>query len=66
MIIQVNGKKRELRPDTTLSALLAENGLRPGQAVVELNREIVDRSKYAETGLSSGDRVEILEFVGGG
>jgi len=33
---------------------------------VELNRDIVQRDKWASTSLNSGDRLEIVHFVGGG
>jgi thiamine biosynthesis protein ThiS len=33
---------------------------------VERNREIVPKSLYATTHLAEGDRIEIVQFVGGG
>jgi thiamine biosynthesis protein ThiS len=33
---------------------------------VERNREVVPRSRYADTELAEGDRVELVRFVGGG
>jgi thiamine biosynthesis protein ThiS len=33
---------------------------------VERNREIVPKSAYGETRLAEGDRIEIVQFVGGG
>ena len=36
------------------------------KVAVELNEEIVHRSRYAETALSSGDSLEIVHFIGGG
>ena len=37
-----------------------------GDNAVARNREVVPRSSYASTTLAAGDRVEILEAVGGG
>ena len=34
--------------------------------VVELNEEIVDKTKYNETVIQDGDVVEIISFMGGG
>jgi sulfur carrier protein len=34
--------------------------------VVELNRDIVDRDRYGEVGVSDGDSIELVHFVGGG
>lgn len=40
---------------------------RPAHSVaVAVNREVVPRSRFAERVLGAGDRVEILEAVGGG
>jgi thiamine biosynthesis protein ThiS len=36
------------------------------KVAVELNEEIVPRSRYAETWLASGDSLEIVHFIGGG
>jgi len=33
---------------------------------VERNREIVPKSTYATVRLAEGDRIEIVQFVGGG
>jgi sulfur carrier protein len=33
---------------------------------VERNREIVPKSMYRATRLAEGDRIEIVQFVGGG
>jgi sulfur carrier protein len=64
--IEVNGDLRTLRPATNLRALLVELGLEGKRVAVALNRSVVPRSRYRETFLSAGDRVEILEAVGGG
>ena len=36
------------------------------KVAVELNEEIVPRSRYLETWLASGDSLEIVHFIGGG
>ena len=40
--------------------------MKPDRVAVELNRDIVQRDKWAATALNSGDRLEIVHFVGGG
>ncbi|MEW6355977.1 MAG: sulfur carrier protein ThiS [Planctomycetota bacterium] len=64
--ITVNGKLRECREGTSLSGLLVELGVKRGGVAVELNREIVPRSKHETTILRPGDVIEIVTFVGGG
>jgi sulfur carrier protein len=64
--ILVNGDEQRLPADSTLRGLLEELGLAGKRVAVALNREVVPRSGYAATALCAGDRVEILEAVGGG
>ena len=39
---------------------------RKTRVAVAVNRDVVQRSRYAEVSLAEGDHVEILEAVGGG
>jgi sulfur carrier protein len=64
--VQVNGNLHSLNPATSVQALLIELGLGGKRVAVALNRSVIPRSRYGETLLSAGDRVEILEAVGGG
>ena len=64
--IQLNGKERDVRDGHTVSSLLDELDLHPGMVVVELNREILERDRYPEIGVSAGDTIELVHFVGGG
>ncbi len=41
-------------------------GLEPTKIAVERNLEIVPKSQYEATILRDGDRIEIVQFVGGG
>jgi len=65
MRIQVNGEHRVVEAATIL-ALLEELGLDVRKVAVERNLEIVPRSLHASTGLAEGDRIEFVQFVGGG
>lgn len=65
MRIQVNGELREVEAATIL-ALVEELGLDVRKVAVERNLEIVPRSLHAATALVEGDRVELVQFVGGG
>lgn len=64
--IMLNGEEREIVDDTTVLGLLNELDLKPQGIAVELNLEIVSKSKYNETVLKDGDKVEIVRMVGGG
>ena len=65
MRIQVNGEHREVEAATIL-ALVEELGLDVRKVAVERNLVIVPRSLHATTVLAEGDRVELVQFVGGG
>ena len=49
-----------------MAALLQALQLTGGRIAVERNREIVPRSRFEAERLHSGDRLEIVHFVGGG
>jgi thiazole synthase len=64
--IVVNGTARSARPGATLASLLSELGVAPERVAVERNLDIVARERFPETSLAEGDRIEIIQFVGGG
>ncbi|HWQ86137.1 sulfur carrier protein ThiS [Brevundimonas sp.] len=65
MRIEVNGEHREVAAATIL-ALVEELGLDVRKVAVERNLEIVPRSLHAGTSIAEGDRIEVVQFVGGG
>jgi sulfur carrier protein len=65
MRITLNGEERETAA-SRVTALITELGLDPRKVAVERNLEIVPRSLHADTALADGDRIEIVQFVGGG
>ena len=65
----LNGHNRDfatLSPASTLEQLIAELGLKGDRVAVEHNGEIVPRAQWTETPLSDSDRLEVVQFVGGG
>jgi thiazole synthase len=64
--LSLNGEPREFTSPLTVEALLRQLALDPRKVAVERNLEIVPRSTYASVGLSEGDRLEIVHFIGGG
>ena len=65
MQLLLNGEPRELNA-ATVAAMVGELGLDVRKVAVERNLAIVPRSRFAETALSNGDRIEIVHFIGGG
>ncbi len=66
MKIVCNGESRDIEPDTTVAGLLRALGIEPKQCAVEINLELVPRTRHAEHRLADGDHLEIVTLVGGG
>lgn len=66
MTIQLNGDPRQVPEGLTLAGLLEWLGLAPDRVAVERNREIVKRSEWGATPIEEGDRLEVVQMVGGG
>ena len=66
MLITINGERKEFDAAIALSRLIEELGLEPRKIAIERNLEIVPKAAYASTQIADGDRIEIVQFVGGG
>ena len=66
MKLQINGQTREFADPLTVAGLLAEMGLAERRVAVEVNQCIVPRGRHATQSLAEGDRVEIIQAIGGG
>ena len=66
MTLHINGEPREFPDGLSLAALIAQLGMKTDRVAVELNLEIVPRSRWDATLLKDGDKLEIVHFVGGG
>ena len=62
----VNGEPRGVPSDCTVQGLLETLGITGKRVAVAVNRDVVPRSTFEMHRLAPGDRVEILEAVGGG
>lgn len=63
--IQVNGRHASIGTPVTVASLVDLRNPRPPFAV-EVNKQLVRRTRYAETPLRNGDQIEIVTLVGGG
>ncbi len=66
MKIILNGQEKPLAAPITIAALLLEMGFSERRVAVEVNREIVPRSRHGEFELKDNDRVEVVFAIGGG
>jgi sulfur carrier protein len=66
MNILLNGELKQLDNTITIAGLLQEMGLTERRVAVEVNREIVPRSRHAGHQLQDQDRIEVVNAIGGG
>lgn len=65
--IFLNGKITDIKSNISLATLLERlKDTLPKVFVIELNMQIIKKEKYEFTYLQTGDRVEIVQFCGGG
>ena len=66
MQIILNGENTEQQDGISISGLLSQLNIGLERVAVEVNMDIVSKSKYDTHLISDGDRIEIVHFVGGG
>jgi thiamine biosynthesis protein ThiS len=64
--LEINGEKRTISFVSNVAELLRALGISENRVAVEVNREIIRRGEWESTPLVDLDRVEIVQFVGGG
>lgn len=65
-MITVNGKDIEIAESLTIQEYLEQNHYQLKRVAVEMNGQIVPKADYASVILYSGDKLEVVSFVGGG
>jgi len=66
MNIQLNGENRSIPDNSSAEDLISLLELSGKRLAMEVNREIVPRTTYADHHLQEGDQVEIVNAIGGG
>ncbi len=66
MLITLNGEPFEIDQPLSVADLLARLAIDARRVAVEHNLEILRRNLFADTLVHDGDRIEIVNFVGGG
>jgi len=66
MNIVVNGEDRKFDDKTTLLSVLKELSLEGKVMAAAVNMEIVKQDAWSDRALNDGDKLELLDFVGGG
>jgi len=66
MNVIINGIERNITSNLTLEALLIELGHANKKVALEVNEEIIPRSELRNKLVVNGDKIEIINAVGGG
>ena len=64
--IQLNGAPYEINKGINLNELLNKLKIQKNKVAIEVNGEIVQSNKYTNLILNQNDKVEIVQFIGGG
>ena len=64
--ITVNGKQMTVNLKYSLKNLIDKLEIPIKKVAIELNREIVNKKRISKIVLNSGDKIEIVNFIGGG
>jgi sulfur carrier protein len=68
-VLKINGVEKEFaagQMPSTLAELLEQMDVKAATAAAEVDGEIVDSKKFAETKLRDGQSIELVRFIGGG
>jgi sulfur carrier protein len=66
IVIQLNGQPYALPGDARIGALIERLKLKRGRVAVEINQAVVPKANWDNVEIRPGDKVEIVNFVGGG
>lgn len=66
MNIEVNGDTQTIGDGLTVAQLLDELGYGEKRVAVERNGELVPKSRHGQQAVEAGDRIEIVQAIGGG
>tara|TARA_B100001057_G_C22271711_1_gene727192 strand:+ start:83 stop:286 length:204 start_codon:yes stop_codon:yes gene_type:complete len=64
--IQVNGKKTTVKANSSINDMLKKYKINSKKVAVELNGKIIPKSSYKNKVIKSDDKLEIVQFIGGG
>ena len=64
--ITVNGKQMTVKLKFSLKNLVDKLKLPIGKVAIELNRQIVNKKNISKVLLKTGDKIEVVHFIGGG
>ncbi len=64
--IQLNGKKISINTNFSVRDLIKKYKLKEKKIAIELNGVILPKQNYIKKKLKNNDKIEIVQFIGGG
>ena len=64
--IQINGKKVVIKQNFSVQDVLKKYRLNRKKVAIELNGKILPQNEYKKKNLKNNDKIEIVQFIGGG
>ena len=64
--IQLNGKKISIHTNFSVRDLIKKYKLQEKKIAIELNGMILPKENYRKKKLKNNDKIEIVQFIGGG
>ena len=64
--IQLNGKKLKIQTNLSIKDLINKYKLKENRIAIELNGSILHKQEYKKRKIKNDDKIEIVQFIGGG
>ena len=64
--IQLNGKKVKIQRNLSIKDLIKKYKLKENKIAIELNGTILPKDHYKDKKVKNNDKIEIVQFIGGG
>ena len=64
--IQINGKKVAIKQNFSILEMLKKYKINRKKVAIELNGKILPQNKHKSKKLKNKDKIEIVQFIGGG
>ena len=64
--IQLNGKKISILTNISVRDLIKKYKLKEKKIAIEVNGTILPKQSYAKKKLKNNDKIEVVQFIGGG
>ena len=64
--VYINGEKKLISISSNLSDVLKNFEIDANKIAIEINQKVIPKSLYKNTLIKNEDKIEIVQFIGGG